>query len=242
MEPNQKIVYSQNGEDGVLEYIFDNLGTTNRYYVEFGVEDGTQCNTRVLWERHGFDGLLMDYSGVSKDDREIRNHYLTAENIVQLFRKYSVPFELDLLSVDIDRNDYHLLKKILEADYRPRIIVAEINRNFGPKDSFVIKYDAHKSWDSSARFGMSPLAATKLAEAHGYQAIYYDKMGVNIFFLRRRAVVDYLRGKGVEDVDEEVVKEFLPPFEYVYRRFPAIHVESIKTFWREFNRDDWLEV
>lgn len=53
-------LYSQNKEDGVIEYIFDNIGTTDKYYVEFGTENGNEINTRKLYEYYGWDGLLMD--------------------------------------------------------------------------------------------------------------------------------------------------------------------------------------
>ena len=53
-------LYSQNNEDGVIEYIFDNIGTTDKYYVEFGTENGVEINTRKLYEYYGWDGLLID--------------------------------------------------------------------------------------------------------------------------------------------------------------------------------------
>ena len=40
--------FSQNDEDGAIEAIFDKIGTKDKIYVEFGVEDCAECNTRYL--------------------------------------------------------------------------------------------------------------------------------------------------------------------------------------------------
>src|SRR5438094_892724 len=56
----ERTVYSQNGEDGILQAIFARAGTTNRFFVEFGVGDGRQCNAAYLARRKGWTGLMMD--------------------------------------------------------------------------------------------------------------------------------------------------------------------------------------
>ena len=58
---HEKKIYSQNGEDGIIEFIFSKLGTTNKFSVEFGVGDGFECNTIHLLENRGWKGLMMDY-------------------------------------------------------------------------------------------------------------------------------------------------------------------------------------
>ena len=92
IQSHEKIVFSQNGEDGILEYLFDTIGTTDKYYVEFGAQDGTQCNTRYLRERLGWSGLTMDGSHENKNIG-LYKEFITSENIVQLFEKYNVPIE-----------------------------------------------------------------------------------------------------------------------------------------------------
>ncbi|MGI0060808.1 MAG: class I SAM-dependent methyltransferase, partial [Nitrosotalea sp.] len=113
-------VFSQNGEDGILDAIFKKIGTTNNYYVEFGVEDGSQCNTRFLRERRDWKGLMMD--GGDCNTPFIKKEFITAENVNSLFEKYKVPDEFDLLSIDIDGNDYWVWKA-LDKHYRPRVMV-----------------------------------------------------------------------------------------------------------------------
>ena len=97
-------------------------------FVEFGVEDGTrECNTIQLRQRHGWTGLLLDGS---HHNATINLHqaFITAENINSLFDQHEVPTDLDLLSVDIDFNDYWVLRSILQrGKHRPRVIVVEVN-------------------------------------------------------------------------------------------------------------------
>lgn len=96
-------IYSQNGEDGVLLWLFKNIGTANRppRFVEFGVENGIQCNTRFLRERLGWQGLMMDGSN---ENLQINLHreIITAKNINDLLTKYQTPASIDLLSIDLE--------------------------------------------------------------------------------------------------------------------------------------------
>ena len=110
---------SQFGEDGIITEIFRRVGTTNRYFVEFGSSSGFECNTTLLL-RQGWSGLWMDGSDTAA--RVAREHFapeigakklgfietfITAENVEDLFRRGNVPEDVDFLSIDIDRNDYH---------------------------------------------------------------------------------------------------------------------------------------
>ena len=126
----------------MLEYIFDNLGTVDKFYVEFGVESCSECNTRLLWAAYGWNGLLMDGSGKTDDNRIIYNHYITPDNIVSLLELHKVPRSFDLLSVDLDFNDYYVARNILRAGFRPRVVVQEINRNWGVDESYTVEVRA----------------------------------------------------------------------------------------------------
>ncbi|KAL3899463.1 MAG: hypothetical protein SGCHY_002037, partial [Lobulomycetales sp.] len=189
--------YSQNNEDGVIEYLFDNLGVTDQYYVEFGTEDGNECNTRHLHHEYGWNGLLMDGGGKIRDEADTRtifNHFIRSDNIVDLFREHKVPHQtlFDLLSVDIDSNDYYVLKNILEAGYKPRVIILEVNRNFGLEDSYTRKLEETRPWNKTTYFGVSPQAAYFLGRRHGYSLVYYDSERINLFFVRNEVLQSYL--------------------------------------------------
>jgi hypothetical protein len=96
-------IYSQNGEDGVLLWIFANIGTINHppYFVEFGTENGDECNTRFLRQQLGWQGLMMDgnheipYINLHKEN-------ITSKNINDLLTKHQTPSLIDLLSIDVE--------------------------------------------------------------------------------------------------------------------------------------------
>ncbi|KAI9361225.1 hypothetical protein DFJ73DRAFT_814463 [Zopfochytrium polystomum] len=242
LHDHERKVYSQEGTDGVLEYVFAHLTPRDKYYVEFGTESCSECVSKHLWERYGWDGLLMDGSGKTGDSRVIRNHFLRHDNIVELFRLYKVPMQFDYLSVDIDRNDYYVAKAIFEAGYRPRFLSLEVNRNFELQESYTIKLDNNVMWDKSSRFGQSPLAAARLMNRFGYQMVGYDKQGINCFFVRRARVVEYLREKTGFDYTEEEVQMLLPQYEYVYSPHGGLHIASNKEFKEKFNHTLWRVV
>jgi hypothetical protein len=174
-------IYSQNGEDGILQAIFGKIGMTNKFAVEFGVEDGSECNTRYLMDVKGWQALRMDPA----DNRRphIQKEFITAENINALFKKYNVSPVFDLLSIDIDGNDYWVWKA-LDPTYQPRVVVMEYNGKFPPPESKTIAYDAQFRWDGSDYYGASLGALHQLAAAKGYTLVGCDREGVNAFFVR----------------------------------------------------------
>lgn len=178
-------IYSQNGEDGILAAIFSKIGTTNKFFVEFGVGNGSQCNTRLLGETKGWSGLLMD--GHENNPDSIKKEFITAENINELFEKYKVPKSFDLLSIDIDGNDYWVWRA-LDERYVPRVLVIEYNASISIEESKTIKYDPKFIWDGTNYFGGSLLALTQLAKSKGYELLACDNMGVNAFFIRQELV------------------------------------------------------
>jgi hypothetical protein len=96
-------VYSQNGEDGVLLWIFANIGTANHppRFVEFGTESGIQCNTRFLRHHVGWQGLMMD-GGNDIPAINLHKEMISAKNINDLLAKYQTPVLLDILSIDVE--------------------------------------------------------------------------------------------------------------------------------------------
>jgi hypothetical protein len=179
--PFERKVYSQSGEDGIIEEIFRRIGTETKFAVEFGVEDGKECNTRFL-KSQGWNVLQMD--GNDNNPPSIKHEYITAENINQLFDKYDVPKNLDLLSIDIDSNDFWVWKALSTA-YRPRLIVVEYNATIAPCFAQTVAYDPKLTWDGSNYFGASLLALYRIAKNRGYELVYCTKNGVNAFFVRK---------------------------------------------------------
>jgi len=179
---HQQGIYSQFGEEPLWDFIFKNIGTTNKFLVDFGA-GGLGCkmsNSRYFMEQ-GWSGLRMD--GEPDPDTDIKQEFITQENIVSLFEKYNVPLEFDFLSIDIDGNDYWVLKKILEV-YSPRFIVAEFNGTIAPTESRAIKYNPTHQWGNDDYYGFSFESGKKLAEAFDY-SIVFQLHSTNMYFIRK---------------------------------------------------------
>ncbi|MGX2983813.1 hypothetical protein [Helicobacter sp. 23-1045] len=196
LEPFGFKVYSQNEEDGMIAEIFNRIGTTNRFFIEFGVQDGLECNTHYLLFQ-GWEGVYMEGSAEFCDKiREnfraplesgkltLLNSFITAENINELIAQTRAKelVEIDLLSIDIDGNDYHIFNAINVI--KPRVIVIEINAKFPPPCEYVMPYNASWCWDSTDLHGASLESLTKLAHKKGYKLVATDLKGVNAFFVR----------------------------------------------------------
>lgn len=182
LQLHEKKVFSQGGEDGIIEYIFSQIGTSSKYYVEFGAMDGhSYSNTKYLREFKGWTGLLIDCN-YENHQINLHKHFITAENINALFELHHVPYDLDLLSIDIDGNDFYVWHA-LDEKYRPRLVVIEYNGNFPPDQSVVIFYNPYHRWDGSSYFGANITAMQQLGRLKGYSLIYADSTGCNLFFI-----------------------------------------------------------
>ncbi|MCJ8277940.1 MAG: hypothetical protein HRT44_11080 [Bdellovibrionales bacterium] len=206
-------VYSQNGEDGILQEIFRRIGTTNQFFVEFGVENGQECNGRYLLEKKGWQGLWIDGSKenvqqakeqFSQFPIKIFNRFITKENILSLFTEAEVPQELDLLSIDIDGNDYWIWDELKE--YLPRVVVIEYNAKYSDNEDWVMPYNAKHVNDGSSHFGASLAAYSRLAKKLGYCLVACDNMGVNAFFVRKDLITDKFT-----HIDESVEYHYCSP-------------------------------
>lgn len=193
---------SQHGEDGVLQKIFSLIGTTSKYCVEFGAGQGHFCsNTKYFREKFGWKGLLLD--GFYEDNPNINlyREFITAENICNLFEKYSVPKEFDLLSIDIDRNDFYVWKA-LSTSYKPRVVIIEFSQWFNFDDDKVVKYIPDQLGDCEYT-GASILALYKLGEKLGYSLVYQESAAVNLFFIRNDVVeATGIKFKNMNDVSK----------------------------------------
>ncbi|MGB6414921.1 MAG: hypothetical protein WBD57_14945 [Candidatus Cybelea sp.] len=193
LRPYEQSVYSQQGEDGILREIFLRVGPGDRYFVEFGVEDGAQCNTALLAGRYGWSGLYIeadDAHVVRLRDRwakrpniTVDHSFITTDNIAAIFARNQVPRDFDLLSIDVDGNDYWLWKAL--GDYGPRVPVIEYNSAYPPPRCWIMAYNAGHTWDGTTHFGASLSALARLGSQRGYVLLATDSRGVNAFFLRR---------------------------------------------------------
>ena len=226
---------SQKGQDSLIEFTFNTVvGTTNKYYVEFGACDGYQMsNTSYLREHQGWNGLLLEGDPGFPENESINLHIrrITKDNICDFFKEFDVPKEHDFLCIDMDGFDYWIMKSILEGQYKPRVIMIETNVRFEPYESMTLKYNPDWNWDGGKWYGASPYAFKKLFNEHDYIPvwIHLDDMIV----IRK----DVLEENGYSE----------PDWEYVYPRSNAPlysdHVNRYTgVFTSELNLDEWQEV
>ncbi|CAE7208991.1 unnamed protein product [Symbiodinium natans] len=177
---------SQGIQDLFIREIFQHIGVSSKYYVEFGYdaasfEQQAQCgpNTGALRDQ-GWTGLLLD-GNHENASINLHKHFLFQNNIVDLFKKYKVPKDLGYLSVDMDSHDFFVLKSILNGGYRPALFTAEYNANYGGKPIAITMLDptlptgeVPKGFEfkfSGCSWGASAYALNMLAEEHGYKLI-----------------------------------------------------------------------
>ncbi len=188
LQPYRRNVTSQFGEDGMIEHLFEVIGTTNRWCAEMGAWDGRKySNTWNLIEHHGWDGVLIEgererflelertYEARRQKTRLI-NAFVGLEagfRLDDLLTRAGAPADLDLLCIDIDGNDWHIWNSL--SAYRPRVVLIECNPSVDNDIYFVQDYGAH------VNHGSSMLAMVELAKEKGYELV--ASTGVNAFFV-----------------------------------------------------------
>lgn len=171
--------YSQNGEQAHILHYLDTIGITKGHLVDLGAGDGyTMSNTRALLER-GWTGDL--YDGNPKGAKDVKQLWITEYSLMG-----KIPGRTDFLNLDLDGNDYWILKYLLSSGgdgIRPSLIVCEINPIFERNEAKVMPYNEAHVWDGTTYYGMSLAAAEKLGKQYGYTLVYLHA-GINAFLLR----------------------------------------------------------
>lgn len=190
-------VYSQWGEDGIIDYLVANAAITSRSFIEFGVETYTEANTLFLLKHRHWRGLVIDGSPEHmtalrssavywRYDLRAEAAFITRDNINDIIRRNGFEGELGLLSVDIDGNDYWVWQAI--ECVRPCIVVSEYNSLFGPTALISTPYQAdfHRTaaHRSNLYYGASISALAYLAGQRGYTLVAGNSAGNNVFFVR----------------------------------------------------------
>ena len=210
-------VFSQFDEDGVILFCLALAGTGTRRFVDIGSGDGViSSNTANLALNLGFHGLFVDaqepeiergrrFYATHPDTRErpplFVPGFVTRENVNDIVRGAGFEGEIDLLSIDIDGNDYWILEAL--DCVQPRLVCVETHTELGLED-FVAPYQADFDWrraPTGTRIGASPVATTRLAERLGYRLVGANVYGFNTLYLRADLVpVDVLPTIEVEEL------------------------------------------
>ncbi len=189
--------FSQNGEDGISDYLTSQLISSNRYFVEIGASDGIENNTAWFAIAKKYSGIMVEgdkkLSNRSKHNMaqfnlgvKSENIFVTQESIEQFVTllSYKNP---DIFSLDIDGNDYYVMKSLFEHQLRPKICIVEYNSAFGSEQVLTIPYCPNfyyvSAHSSGLYYGVSIAAWKKLFLENGYKFVAVDSRGVNAFFI-----------------------------------------------------------
>lgn len=196
--------FSESDEDGIIAEIFRRIGTENRVFFEFGVGDGLANNTLNLllggWRGYWIDGSAAFVATINerfgdyiKSGRlQVLNEFITRDSINRQIQQLGMPSAIDLLSIDIDGNDYWIWQAIEAAS--PRVVVIEYNATLHPPASMVMRYNDSNQWNKTSYFGASLTALEKLGRQKGYSLVACNYTGVNAFFVRDDLLADRFRG------------------------------------------------
>lgn len=194
-------VFSQFGDDGILQYLIYQTRPEHHTFIEFGVQDYSESNTRFLLMNDNWRGLIMDgdtqaMSALRNDELYWRydltavGAFVTRENVNQLFRNNGFGGEIGLLSLDIDGNDYWVWEVIDSVN--PVIVTVEYNSVFGAQHAVSVPYDPAfyrtKAHYSNLYWGVSLKALCVLAEKKGYAFVGCNSNGNNAHFVRKDKV------------------------------------------------------
>lgn len=189
-------IFSQTGEDGIIDFLLTKLDILNCKFVEIGVGDYSEANTRYIYEKSFSKGLIIDIESnlkekVSKNINlwkgllHIENIEIDSENINSVLEKYNFSEDLDLFSIDIDGIDYWVVDSL-----RPQIsklFVLEYNPTFGHRMEITIpkikNFNRFKSHYSGCYYGSSLKAMISLMDRKGYDFLGTNKLNFNAFFV-----------------------------------------------------------
>jgi hypothetical protein len=193
--------WSQNLEDGMIAEIFRRIGTTDKTFLEIGAADGRMNNTTALlsagWSGWWIDGNAEACASANAQLQKmpetsrrlkVQQAFVSPDNVKDLLAKLQVPDEVDLFSLDIDLNTYHIWAAL--TGFRPRVVVVEYNAAFPPEQAWIHPFRADETWDETQPHGASLKAYELLGARLGYSLVGCDVTGVNAFFVRNDLVDD----------------------------------------------------
>ena len=207
-------IFSQNGEDGIIDYLTHKLKVDKKNFVEIGVGDYRESNTRFLYNRYHPKGLIIDciedmkrkvkrHVNFWKGDLRVCNQKIDSENILDLLNN-SCNYEIDLFSIDIDSIDYWIIKKL--KNNISKIFVAEYNPVFGAELEITVPnisgFERSKYHYSYLCYGMSLKALINLMDQKGYYFIGANLQKINAFFiLKEFKKEDFFKNIKIKSLD-----------------------------------------
>lgn len=211
-------VFSQWGEDGIIQHLTQHLHIRNRTFIEFGVEDFSESNCRYLMMKDAWRGFVIDGSPQHvarlkasptywRYQLTAREAFITRDNIAALLDESGFARDAGILSVDIDGNDWFVLEAL--SAWRAAIIIVEYNAVFGNRRAVSVKYDPdfvrNRKHFSNLYWGASLPAFDHLLRPRGYEFVGTNSVGSNAFFVRSDLINAHVPAVSVADGFRDVV-------------------------------------
>jgi hypothetical protein len=205
-------IFSQWGEDGIIQRLINNIEIKHKTFIEFGVETFVEANCRFLMMHDNWRGFVMDGSAENinflkqsyfywRYDLKAVSAFITRDNINALLEHSGFDADVGILSVDLDGVDYHVLEAI--NGFSPRILICEYNATFGEKRAISVPYDPQfrrtAKHSSNLYFGASLPAMVHLASKKGYSLVGTNSAGHNAFFVRNDLLNERIKAHSVQE-------------------------------------------
>jgi hypothetical protein len=189
-------VFSQNGEDGIIQYILYSLKIENPKFVEIGTENYRESNTRYIYETNCCDGLIIDghknlkeeinqFLPLYKGNLKIFNNMIESNSILEILKQFNFEKNIDIFSIDIDGIDYWIIKKLPKKI--SKIFIAEYNPFFGPELEITVpdikNFNRTNYHYSNLCWGASLKAIINILKIKGYTFIGVNELKNNAFFV-----------------------------------------------------------
>jgi hypothetical protein len=214
----KKDVYSQTGEDGIIEKILEVIGSNDKWAVEFGAWDGVISNTQYLIESKQYKAVLIEADKkrfldlkriIGQNDNIIPiNQFVEFKkdnNLDHILSNTPIPLDYDLLSIDIDGNDFHVWKATKK--YSPKVVIIEFNPTIPTHISFV------QTADKSVNQGTSLLSLVQLGKEKGYELV--SVLWFNAVFVKK----EYFHLFQIEFNDPEILRTNLDSISYIFQGY-----------------------
>ena len=190
---NARRYWSQSDEDGILEKILARLETIGRgTFIEFGVGDGTECNTLALlakgWSGAWVSGQDLVFEPAEDGRLHFHKTWITLENIESITKTVLQDLDVvnpDIVSLDLDGNDFHFTRSLLQNGLRASVWISEYNGRFPADAKWVMDYNPSHEWTGDDYYGASFASFCELFEEFGYFPVACSVTGVNTFFVHK---------------------------------------------------------
>jgi hypothetical protein len=210
-------IFSQFGDDGIIQYLINNVEIKNEVFIEFGVENYLESNTRFLMMNNNWSGFVMDGSDEAMNSLKNQDWYwryclthkavfIDKDNINTLLESTGFS-NIGLLHIDLDGNDYHILNEIDLSKLNPSIIIMEYNSVFGKDRQITVPYDKNfvrtKAHFSNLFWGASLSALNYAARKKGYALVGCNIAGNNAYFVKKDILNEKIKELSIDNAYKE---------------------------------------